>query len=172
MYPSLNTCFNLSRQMLGSTCVIYFLSNDTQDVLHHESVPGLSHPNRPDPWLLIQCNHWPAHHFTVGSTRGPPVYKPLREVRHCQTQIPDCRPKSEEPVLLACRGRPPCPVASKERPRNLCHRSLSHVHWDELWRSYRVGFKASCGRAYVCIPSIIYVFYRININIYSYFVIL
>ena len=94
VYPTLNTCFHPSHQIFSSTHRLFLLNRNTRDVLQHEVAPGLSHSDRPDPWLLVQCDNPTSHKRTVVSPWGTPAFKTLYEVRDGQSHLPACITKS------------------------------------------------------------------------------
>ena len=73
MYPPLDACFHTSHQLLFPALYLRLLTRHPQDTLRHESGPGFTHPDRPDPWMLVQCDQTAAHYGTVGGPWGPPV---------------------------------------------------------------------------------------------------
>ena len=73
MDPPLNARFNFYSQILRSTGSLGLLTRYPQDALCHEEPPSFSHPNRPEPCLLIQCNQPANHQCTIGGPGGLPV---------------------------------------------------------------------------------------------------
>ena len=67
------------RHMFCPARRLCLLDQYAKDVLRHEASPGLSHPNRPKPWMLVQHNHHPSHQSSVGRPRRDTIHQPLRE---------------------------------------------------------------------------------------------
>ena len=88
MNPTLYSLFYSYGQLLHYTGSLGLLSRHPQDALRHEAPSSFSHPNRPEHWILVQCNQPATHQRSASGTGGPPVPQPLLKVFYCKLQLP------------------------------------------------------------------------------------
>ena len=73
MDPPLYARFLSYGELLHSTGGLGLLPHHPLDALLHEVPPIFSCPDRPDPWLLVQCNQRAARQHTVGGQGREPI---------------------------------------------------------------------------------------------------
>ena len=66
MDPILNFLFYSSGQLLSPAGGLGLLPHHPHDALRHQTPPSFTHPNQPDPWILVQCDQPAAYQCLVG----------------------------------------------------------------------------------------------------------
>ena len=95
LYPRLQSSWILRRA--AGRLVLW--PGHLQKTRRHHAYPCIPHPNRPDPWLLVQRDQPVAHECPIGGPRGPPIPKPLKKIPNNQPQLRTYGAEPQEAVL-------------------------------------------------------------------------